>query len=29
MEIEKEPGYWIEKRVWVSKHRRHRHHDYD
>jgi len=29
MEIEKEPGYWIEKRVRVSKHRRHRRHDYD
>ena len=25
IEIEREPGYWIEKRVWVSKHsRRHR-----
>ena len=27
MEIEKEPGYWVEERVWVSKHRSHRYYD--
>ncbi len=29
IEIEKEPGYWIEERVWISKDYRQRHQDYD
>lgn len=28
IEIEKEPGYWAEERIWVSR-KRHRHYDHD